>query len=297
MADWKDCRNILCIRADNMGDLLMSSPAIRALKETFNCRITLLSSAMGNNVAPFINEIDETIVADLPWIKTKEPVNAEDISALIQKLKSYQFDAAVIFTVYSQNPLPAAMLAYMAGIPKRLAYCRENPYHLLTDWMVEKEPFTFIQHQVKRDLNLVKMINAETEDHQIKLRFSKSAKIRALKKLIAQGVDLKKDWLIIHPGVSETKREYPESEWIKTGKLLRDDLSFQIIITGAESEKELAEKIEHGIGSDAFSLAGKFSIEEFMSLEIDFDNWHWKLIQITLFDRNYRRKPLHLVLE
>ena len=40
--------------------------------------------------------------------------------ALIQKIRSYNFDGAVIFTVYSQNPLPAAMLAYMAGIPKRL---------------------------------------------------------------------------------------------------------------------------------------------------------------------------------
>ena len=148
MTHWKDCKNILCIRADNMGDLLMSSPAIRALKETFNCRITLLSSRMGNLIAPFINEIDETIVADLPWIKTTAPVNKDDIFSLIEKIQSYQFDAVVIFTVYSQNPLPAALLAYMAGIPKRLAYCRDNPYHLLTHWMVEKEPYTFIYHQV-----------------------------------------------------------------------------------------------------------------------------------------------------
>ena len=266
MTHWKDCKNILCIRADNMGDLLMSSPAIRALKETFNCRITLLTSRMGNLIAPFINEIDETIVADLPWIKTTAPVNKDDIFSLIEKIQSYQFDAVVIFTVYSQNPLPAALLAYMAGIPKRLAYCRENPYHLLTHWMVEKEPYTFIHHQVQRDLNLVKMIHAEAEDQLIKIHFSEKAKHNALKKLADSGVDLRKDWLIIHPGVSETKREYPENEWIETGRLLRDHLSFQVLITGSQSENILCKKIADEIGLDSFSLAGVLSLEEFVAL-------------------------------
>jgi ADP-heptose:LPS heptosyltransferase len=265
MTDWKNCKNILVIRADNMGDLLMSSPAIHALKETFDCRITLLTSAMGNAIAPFIEVIDETIEADLPWIKTPEPVKEKDIKLLIERLQKLQFDGAVIFTVYSQNPLPAAVLAYMAGIPKRLAYCRENPYHLLTDWVVEKEPYTFIHHQVKRDLHLVKMIGAGTEDEQIKINFSNSAKFSSLKKIAAQGVDPEKDWLIIHPGVSETKREYPQNLWIETGKLLRNQLGFQILITGSANEKEICENIQQGIGDGAFSMAGLFSIEELIA--------------------------------
>jgi ADP-heptose:LPS heptosyltransferase len=266
MDQWDNCKNILCIRADNMGDLLMSSPAIRALKKTFNCRITLLTSAMGNLMAPFINAIDETIVANLPWVKTETPVNKNELSALIETIGLHHFDAVVIFTVYSQNPLPAAMLAYMAGIPKRLACCRENPYHLLTDWMVEKEPYTFIQHQVQRDLNLVKFVGAEVEDQHIKIHFSEKAKISALKKLTDAGVDLQKDWLLMHPGVSETKREYPKDEWIKTGKLLRDDLSYQIIITGSGSENTLCKEIEQGIGENAFSLSGLLSVEELIAL-------------------------------
>jgi ADP-heptose:LPS heptosyltransferase len=266
MDQWEKCKNILCIRADNMGDLLMSSPAIRALKKTFNCRITLLTSAMGNLMAPFINAIDETIVANLPWVKTETPVNKNEFSALVEALRLYQFDGVVIFTVYSQNPLPSALLAYMAGIPKRLSYCRENPYHLLTNWVVEKEPYTFIQHQVERDLNLVKMIGAEVKDQRIQIHFSEEAKISALKKLKGASVDLHKDWLIIHPGVSETKREYPENEWIKTGKLLRDDLSFQIVITGAESENALCKRIEQGIGENSFSLSGLLSVEELIAL-------------------------------
>ncbi len=66
------------------------------------------------------------------------------------------FDAAVIFTVYSQSPLPAAMLCYLAGIPRRLAHCRENPYALLSDWLREPEPQQRTRHEVERQLDLVR---------------------------------------------------------------------------------------------------------------------------------------------
>jgi ADP-heptose:LPS heptosyltransferase len=157
-----------------MGDVIMSSPAFRALKETFDCRLTVLTSSMGSLITPFIKEIDETIVFDLPWIKTNNEIISEKCFALIEKLKTYHFDAAIIFTVYSQNPLPTALLAYMANIPLRLAYCRENPYALLTHWIPDKEPYSFIQHQVERDLHLVKHMGATTGDDKLHLQFSEN---------------------------------------------------------------------------------------------------------------------------
>jgi lipopolysaccharide heptosyltransferase II len=266
MTNWKNCKNILCIRADNMGDVIMSSPAFRALKETFNCKITLLTSKMGSLIVPFIKEIDETIVADLPWIKTENPVDQTAFVALVKTIQTYHFDAAIIFTVYSQNPLPAAMLAYMAQIAKRLAYCRENPYHLLSDWAVEKEPYDYIQHQVTRDLNLVKTVGAETDNEELSISFRKEASASALKKLADAGVDTSKPWLILHPGVSEKKREYPVEKWIETARLLRDRLSFQLVITGSGSERETGDEIQKAIGQSAFCLCGLLTMEEFIAL-------------------------------
>ena len=66
MSDWMGCKKILCIRPDNMGDLIMSAPAIRALKETFGCTITLLTSSMAAGIVPFLPEIDELMVFDAP---------------------------------------------------------------------------------------------------------------------------------------------------------------------------------------------------------------------------------------
>jgi len=263
---WLNCKKILCIRADNMGDLIMTTPALRALKETFNCNITVLTSKMGNWIAPFISEIDDVIVQDVPWIKTSESPNADMLLSLIEKIKQQNFDAAVIFTVYSQNPLPAAMLAYMAGIPKRLAYCRENPYELLTNWVVEKEPLDFIQHQVQRDLELVATVGAVTKNDRLSISVNEDAVIAAYKKLKEINFSNYNEWIIFHPGVSEEKRRYPVHSWIELGKIITKQLKKKILITGSSSEKLLAQTIQQGIGENAYVAAGLFTIEEFITI-------------------------------
>lgn len=153
--NWQGCKNILCIRPDNMGDLIMSGPAIRALKKSFGARITLLTSIMAKGITLMMPEIDEVMVYDVPWVKTAEIEDTKAFYDVIADIKNKNFDAAVVFTVYSQNPQPTAMLAYLAGVPQILAYCRENPYQLINNWVPDKEPYELIKHQVKRDLDLV----------------------------------------------------------------------------------------------------------------------------------------------
>ena len=264
--NWKACKNILCIRADNMGDVIMSTPAFRALKETFGCRITLLTSTMGSLITPFIKEIDETIVFDLPWVKTNNAIQSKECFELIEKLKNYQFDAAIIFTVYSQNPLPSALLAYMANIPLRLAYCRENPYALLTDWVPDKEPYSFIQHQVKRDLNLVKSIGAVTNNEHLSICFNENVFETAKEKLKEIGFNQNKKFIIAHAGVSEIKREYPEAFWIDAINILQQQTDLQIVLTGTANEKPLTKRIQQATGENVFNAAGILNIEEFIAV-------------------------------
>jgi ADP-heptose:LPS heptosyltransferase len=155
-------KKILCVRLDNMGDIIMSSPAISALKTTFDAEITLLTSSMGAAITDFVPDIDHTIVFDVPWVKSDKP--AADYHEVVKDLKSRGFDMAVIFTVFSQNPLPAAMLVFLAGIPVRVSYCRENPYDLLTHWYPDQEPYSIIRHQVDRDMDLVRFMGAKGND-------------------------------------------------------------------------------------------------------------------------------------
>ncbi len=213
-----------------MGDVIMTYPAIRAVKETFGSKITLLTSKSGSLITTHLPIIDEVIIYDLPWVKSNFQISGKELFDLAENLKSFNFDAVIIFTVYSQSALPAALLTLMADIPKRLAYSRENPYDLLTDWIPDNEPYDLILHQVERDLNLVKRIGAETADDSLFLAL-KPEVISTLKtRLTFFDIDSEKPFLILHPGVSEEKRKYPALFWAETGKLLQEKYPYQIII-------------------------------------------------------------------
>lgn len=263
--NWTGCRNILIIRPDNMGDLLMSSPAIRALKETFKCRITVLTSPMAAEVASLIPEIDETIISPFGWVKNKKSTTPDELYNLSLSLRSKAFDAAVIFTVYSQNPLPSAMLAWMAGIPKRLSYCRENPYELINYWLPDKEPYSYLLHQVERDICLVKHIGAEVIDDSIKLQVSEAA-VKAAKTKLDQLIPGSTDYIIVHAGVSELKRAYPTEKWVELAKSIISEFNIPVIFTGSKSEKPLTDNLRKETGEFSYSAAGIFDIAELAAL-------------------------------
>ncbi len=265
---WKNVKNILCIRPDNFGDVIMTQPAIRALKETFpGSKITLLTSHAGSQIAPFIKEIDETLVFDLPWVKIDKNLQAKDVFHAIEQIKQKQFDAAIMFSNYSQNPLPSVMLCFLAEVPRRLSFCRENPYELLTDWIPDKEPFVPIQHGVIRQLQLVSSIGATTNNDVLSLIYSEKAKEKVLKKLKSFGVKTDNPFIIVHAGVSEKKRQYPVELFAKTCKLIVEKFHYQILLTGIEKEKIITDSIQQAVNENhIYSLAGELSLEEFIAL-------------------------------
>lgn len=257
-------KNILCVRADNMGDIIMSGPAIRALKESYGSRITLLTSPMGAPVTAFIPEIDEVMICEIPWVKANGELQSEAGLALAERIKNGGFDAAVIFTVYSQSSLPAALLTYLAGIPVRLAYCRENPYGLLTHWVPDQEPYTFIQHQVTRDLKLVEEWGAHTQNQDLQLICSNNSINNTRYKLEQAGIN--GDYIVLHPGVSEDKRKYPIELWAATARLLSEQHALPVIISGSPADNELAESIRMQSHIQCHSMAGRLNMEEWIGL-------------------------------
>ena len=133
-ASWAGAKRILCVRLDTLGDVLMTTPAIRALKGSSPGRdITLLTSSSGAEAGRLAPDVDQVLVYDAPWMKAMaSALTPQADLKMVEALRHGAFDAAVIFTVYSQSALPAAMLCYLADIPQRLAHCRENPDCILS---------------------------------------------------------------------------------------------------------------------------------------------------------------------
>jgi lipopolysaccharide heptosyltransferase II len=269
---WRDARNVLCVRLDALGDVLMSTPAIRALKETGRGRrVTLLTSRSGAAVARMVPEIDDVMVYEAPWMKSSGPLAALPERAvadlgMIEALRARRFDAAVIFTVYSQNPLPAALFCHLAGIPRRLAHCRENPYALLTDWVKEEEPERFVRHEVRRQLDLVATVGCRTSDERLSIGVSDSARESVRVKLVAHGVDLSAPWLVAHPGATAPSRRYPPELFAEAARLIATDYGEQVVFSGGAGECELVEGIRHAMVEPSFTLAGELDLAELVAL-------------------------------
>lgn len=264
---WRDARNILCVRLDTLGDVLMTGPAIRALKYSVpGRRATLLTSASGAEAGRLLPEVDEVLVYHAPWMKTEHTSRgAEEDVRFIQWLRAKAFDAAAVFTVYSQNPLPAALLCYLAGIPLRLAHCRENPYHLLTQWVKEPEPQTVVRHEVQRQLDLVRSVGARAAERRLAVSIPAGA-VGAVDALLNDRINMTKPWIVIHPGATAASRRYPPEGFAAVAGRLAGDHGFQILFTGTMSERELIATVQRHMGVSSVSLAGALSLGELAAL-------------------------------
>lgn len=263
---WHNAQNILCIRLDYLGDVLMTTPALRALKQSIpGCRITLLTSAAGAAATRYIPEVDDTIEYAAPWLKSSQAHDASADFAMIDALRRRRFDAAAIFTVYSQNPLPAALLCYLARIPLRLAHCHENPYQLLTNWVRDPEPQEEVRHEVRRQLDLVAAVGAHTDDERLSLRVPAADAAWASDCLRSLGIARGKPWIVMHPGASAASRRYPARHWTAAAQELAARLDCTLVFTGSEQETVLVDEIRRQL-PHSHTLAGRLDLGKLAAL-------------------------------
>jgi lipopolysaccharide heptosyltransferase II len=266
---WSRAMNVLCVRLDTLGDVLMTTPAIRAVKETSSRRrrVTLLTSSAGVEAGRLVPEVDEVLLYDSPWMKAtgKRSDSRADLR-VIQELREHRFDAAVIFTVYSQNPLPAALVCFLSDIPLRLAHCRENPYQLLTNWVRDPEPDGCVRHEVRRQLDLVASVGCRTANECLSLQIPREAHRYVLAVLRELGVDASQPWAVIHAGASAPSRRYPPESFSEVARQLSQEFGWQMVFTGIQADTALVEQIQASADVPTYSLAGRLNLGQLAAL-------------------------------
>jgi ADP-heptose:LPS heptosyltransferase len=264
---WRAARNLLCVRLDTIGDVVMTGPALRALKAAVpGRRLTLLTSPPAAEAAALLREVDDTIVYEAPWMKPERLDGSGPEEEVVAAIRAHGFDAAVIFTVYTQSPLPAALLCHLAGVPLRAAHCRENPYGLLTDWIPETEPESGVRHEVRRQLDLVGELGAVADEERLGLQLPDSARLRARAVLSEVGVDRTDAWVAVHPGSTAASRRYPAELWAPACRALAAEHGVRQVFTGDASDFEMIERVRELAGEPGPSLAGRLSLAELAAL-------------------------------
>jgi ADP-heptose:LPS heptosyltransferase len=232
--EWLAAKRILAVRLDNLGDVLVTTPAIRAIRQTLlDASITLLASRVGAQVGALNPDIDDVIVYSAPWMDPWQelPLDPDREQHVIADLRERQFDAAVIFSSFRQSPLPAAYLCYLAGIPLRLAASIDGPGSLLTTRHKHPER---MMHEVERGLDLVGAVGMRTTDDRLVL-VPPPAAMANITHLTAGSRPL----VVVHPGCSMPARTYPWELYAEIVTLLVQQHHARVVVTGADHERPM----------------------------------------------------------
>ncbi|MDB5816463.1 MAG: glycosyl transferase [Rhizobacter sp.] len=267
---WSGVRRVLTVRLDNLGDVLMTTPALAALKSaSADACVTLLASTSGAAVARLTGVVDDVIVYDAPWSKGgAQPRSVDADFALVERLKQGRFDAAVIFTVCTQSALPAAMICRMAGIPLRLAHCRENPYDLLTDWVPDREVVeNGMRHEVTRQLDLVRSVGFTVADDSLRLVVQPGDAAGARRHLEAAGVAIEQPYFVVHTGATAASRRYPARWFGSAADRIAAATGCRAVFTGSADEAPLVQAAAGAMSLEQpVNMAGRLSLGELAGL-------------------------------
>lgn len=258
---WFGSERVLAVRLDNLGDVLVTSPAIHAIRDSLpNASLTLLASPVGAQAGRLNPDLHGIIVYEAPWMDPwhRLPQDLERERRVLEALRAEHFDAAVIFSSFRQSPLPAAYLCYLAGIPLRLAASIDGPGSLLTTRHHHPE---HMMHEVERGLDLVSAVGFTTERDDLVLQVPDDARaeVRAMLPEIRAQARSDGSLVVVHPGCSMPARTYSWERYAEVCDLLVERLGATVVLTGADSERELVARIRERARVEVIDLAGALS--------------------------------------
>ena len=253
--DWAALRRILVVRPDNLGDVVLSGPALRALRRAApRARLDLLAAPAGAAVAPLLPEVGEVLVASVSWQQLDPAaVPAEEDLALLDRIRAGRYDAAVLLTSFTQSPWPAAQLCRLAGVPVRVGTSKEFGGAGLTHW-VPSPPDEL--HQVDRALRVLARVGVPPVDGRLRLAVPDAARATARRVLAKHGVT--GPYAVLLPGASCSSRRYPVDRFAEVAGLLAA-AGLPVLVSGTAAESEPVARVA-GNRAGVLAAAGELDV-------------------------------------
>ncbi len=201
-----DIRNILVMEPWYIGDVVLATPALRALRSKFpNARISLLGKQHAEELLRHSDLVDEVIVFDVPWTAKQSKYSpsrydADAIHALLGALRSREFD----LTVDARMDLRSNYLTWLTRAPRRVGYDFGGGSFLLTD-AVPADPDR--HHRVDDWIALLKPLGIEGRFEPL-LRVSNEETESARATLREHGIADSDALIAIHGGASDPRRRW-----------------------------------------------------------------------------------------
>ena len=253
-------RRIL-VRATNwVGDVVMTLPALEAIRENFpSSSISVLAKPW---VVPLLE--NHPAVDDVILFRKREgrTVDLGELIRVVRLIRKHEFDLAILF----QNAFEAGLLAYLGGVKFRLGYNTDGRGLLLTH-RVNRSEEVLKGHQVEYYLSLLRAVGWEASSRDPSLYLAEQDREKAWNLLRSKGLK-EGDFLVgLSPGAifGEAKR-WPPERFAKIGDWAVERWKAKVLIMGSRREMHICKALERSMSHSAFDLSGQTSLGEAAAL-------------------------------
>lgn len=258
-------RRVLLIRPDHLGDMLLTIPAIRALKHARpDLELHMLVGAWSAAALENVSEIDRVLTIPFPGFTRAENENlrspylyAVRTSRLLRRIG---YDSAIILR---PDHWWGALVAHLAGIRRRVGYDLPDVAPFLT----ERVPFT-PAHSVVMSMKLVEGWIPAVKPEQVALHFPfTSADDYDIDDLLERhGLTPDSRYICIHPGSGTWTKQWDEQRWAQVADLLAEQLEAKIFLTGKDNELPMAQRIADAMTHRPAVIAGETKVGQLAAL-------------------------------
>lgn len=246
--------SILLFRPDHIGDFLLTTPAIHALKSSFP-DIPLVMAA-GDWVAPLVQGnpyINEVIPINLPWMERYSKSDWHRMIREIRNIRDMEFPVVINF----RKALRENLISLLAGIPVRYGFNVTKSAWIHTHHV----PYNPTQHIVENYLDLVEAYGAQRYSGGLEIFLTEEECMTPL-----QRYNLHEPYLIIAPGSGFTPKLWINERWYLLVDWLQTFQSWNIVLTGSLKEYAFNEQIAAGQSLPVLNLAGKVTLRELAAI-------------------------------
>lgn len=253
---------ILLIQLGDIGDVIVSVPCIRALKECFPDAVIVVT----------VRDKAAGLIRDLPWadeVISVEKKGRHLIEAIIYQirffshLRNLRLDLAIDLRMGTRG----GIMAFLSGASERVGVYdsrgtfRNRFFSHLCLPEIEQG-----WHMSRHCLALLEQYGISTEDERPELVVSEERAEKARRLLADEGISEDEPLIAVQPFSLWAYKDWGISKYAGLIEWIRSRYGFTVLITGSESERERSDVICSKTGGRVYNMAGKTSIGELAGL-------------------------------
>lgn len=252
-----DLRRILVVRTDRIGDVVLSTPVLQALRQTYpNAYIAMMTSPYTKDIVEDNPCLDQVIIYD----KAHKHKSWHSSIAFARRIKKKRFDLAII--LHPSNRVH--LVTFLAGIPKRVGYNRKMGF-LLTHRLKHKKQLGE-KHELDYNLDLLKFLGIVCRDKSLSMAIKPKSEEEVDLLLKQAGIKNSDRLLAVHPAASCRSKMWPAERFGQAADALSLKYGYKTIIIAGPKDIACANAVESSMHQKALNLAGKISVSQLASL-------------------------------